>query len=436
MIESDVRMQILDAVSAYGLEFFDRLGSEGEQKFISAAQKSIGSEELVHMVDAVLDGWLTSGRFTQAFERELAEFVGVKYALCVNSGSSANLAAFTALTSDKLGAKAIRPGDEVITVAAGFPTTINPILQNGAIPVFVDIELSTHNIDVQLIEAAISSKTKAIMLAHTLGNPFDAEYIRTICEKYNLWLVEDCCDALGSELNGAKVGTFGDLATLSFYPAHHITMGEGGAVLCNNEELKTIVESIRDWGRDCYCATGCDNTCGRRFAQKHGSPPFGYDHKYTYSHAGYNLKITDIQAACGYSQLKKLPSFIESRRANYRTYASLMGDLSKYLRICSPTKGSAPSWFGCPLTLIDKDSSRVELIKYLEQNNIGTRLLFAGNVIRQPYFKNIRYRQASSLENTDISMLNTFWLGLHPAINDHQIEYIISKLNEYFGLDF
>ena len=404
---------------------------------IPPSGKVIGARELQLMVEASLDGWLTTGRFNAEFEKKLAEFIGVKFLLSVNSGSSANLVAFSTLTSPKLGERAIKKGDEVIGVAAGFPTTVNPIVQFGAIPVFVDVDMATHNINADLIEAAITPKTKAIMLAHTLGNPFNLGKVKALCEKYNLWLVEDCCDALGATYDGKLVGTFGDIATLSFYPAHHITMGEGGAVLTNNPMLKVIAESFRDWGRDCYCAPGCDNTCGNRFGQKYGSLPQGYDHKYVYAHLGYNLKITDMQAACGLAQLERAQDFIDTRKRNFALLKERLSSLSEFLEIAEATPNSDPSWFGFPATL--KESSgvkRVDLLKYLDQHKIGTRLLFAGNLTRQPYFQNLEYRVVGELTNTDRTMNQTFWLGVQPSLGQEHFDFVGEKLEEFFGIGF
>ena len=409
----------------------------GGKTVIPPAGKVLGKEELMNMVEASLDGWLTTGRFNAEFEKKLAEFLGVKYCLSVNSGSSANLVAFHSLTSSKLGERAIQKGDEVIGVAAGFPTTVNPIVQYGAVPVFVDVELDTHNINADLIEAAITTKTKAIMLAHTLGNPFNLGKIKEICEKYNLWLVEDCCDALGATYNGQLVGTFGDIATLSFYPAHHITMGEGGAVFTNNAELKLIAESFRDWGRDCYCAPGCDNTCGCRFEQQHGELPYGYDHKYVYSHLGYNLKITDMQAACGLAQLDKIDNFISKRKENFNYLYARLDSLNQFFHLPQATPNSDPSWFGFPITIKDDAGvNRVDLLKFLDQNKIGSRLLFAGNLTKQPYFRNVEYRIVGDLVNTDVTMNNTFWLGIYPALGEEHLEFVAEKLEEFFGLNF
>ena len=404
---------------------------------IPASGKLLGAEELKNMVDASLDGWLTAGRFNAEFEKKLAEYIGVKHLITVNSGSSANLVAFSTLTSPKLGDRAIRKGDEVIGVAAGFPTTVNPIIQFGAIPVFVDIDPVTHNIDATKIEAAISPKTKAIMLAHSLGNPFNLDVVTALCRKYKLWLVEDCCDALGSTYRGQMVGTFGDIATLSFYPAHHITMGEGGAVFTNDETLKTIAESFRDWGRDCYCLPGKDNTCGQRFCQQLGSLPFGYDHKYTYSHLGYNLKITDMQAACGLAQLAKADTFVKARRENFEFLKQQLEPCAEFLQLPMPTENSNPSWFGFPITLKETcPVDRLDLLTYLDQSMVGTRLLFAGNITAQPYMAGLNYRVSGDLRNTDIVMNNTFWIGVQPALNKEVLEYVAMKIATYLGVLF
>lgn len=404
---------------------------------IPPSGKLLGEEELQNMVAASLDGWLTTGRFNSEFENKLANYLGVKYCLSVNSGSSANLVAFSTLTSLKLGDRAIKKGDEVIGVAAGFPTTVNPIIQFGAIPVFVDVDIKTHNVNTDLIEGAITPKTKAIMLAHALGNPFNVGKVKELCDKYNLWLIEDTCDALGAEFNGKKCGTFGDIGTLSFYPAHHMTMGEGGAVFMNNPQLKVIAESFRDWGRDCYCPPGCDNTCGCRFEQQHGDLPYGYDHKYVYSHSGYNLKITDMQAACGLAQLNKLDFFIEKRRKNYAYLRNRLTSLIDFLELPEPTPNSNPSWFGFPLTVkSDSGISRTELTRFLDENKIGTRLLFAGNLLKQPYFKNVDYRVFGELIQTEVTMNNTFWLGIQPALDEVHFDFVADKLEEFFGLNF
>lgn len=398
--------------------------------------KVVGDAEKDAMIDAALDGWLTTGRFNDAFERRLADFVGTRFALTVNSGSSANLVAFSTLTSPKLGERAIRPGDEVITVAAGFPTTVNPILQNGAIPVFVDVSLPTYNIDVTMLEAALSPRTKAIMIAHTLGNPFDLDAVCAFAERHGLWLIEDCCDALGSTWKGRKVGTFGHLATLSFYPAHHITMGEGGAVLTNDPQLRQIAESFRDWGRDCWCKPGCDNTCGKRFGWQLGSLPAGYDHKYTYSHIGYNLKITDMQAACGLAQLDRLDGFIAARKRNFAWLAEALADAQDFLVLPEPTPGSDPSWFGYPITLRPEAGvNRVDLLQYLDQHKIGTRLLFAGNLVRQPSMAGRNFRVVGELPVADRIMRDTFWIGVWPGLTSTQLDYTASHIRTFLGVD-
>lgn len=437
MNKENIRAQISELVAEYSkLEFAEKIFVPGET-VIPPSGKKIGVKELQNMVDASLDGWLTTGRFNDAFEKKLAEFIGVKHLITVNSGSSANLVAFSTLTSPRLGERAIKKGDEVIGVAAGFPTTVNPIVQFGAIPVFVDVDMNTHNINADLIEAAITPKTKAIMLAHTLGNPFNCAKVKAICEKYNLWLIEDCCDALGATFDGKMVGTWGDIATLSFYPAHHMTMGEGGAVFMNDPLLKLISESFRDWGRDCYCAPGKDDTCGKRFGQQFGSLPEGYDHKYVYSHLGYNLKITDMQAACGLAQLESLESFIEKRRANFKYFSKRLSTLSEFIDLATPTEGSNPSWFGFPITV--KESAgvkRVDLAKYLDQFKIGSRLLFAGNLINQPYFQDVDYRVSGELINTDRTMNQTLWLGVQPTLDEEHYDFVTAKLEEFFGVGF
>jgi CDP-4-dehydro-6-deoxyglucose reductase, E1 len=433
----NLRLEIANLVTKYSEEKYKPTPFVGGETVIPPSGKLMGEEELQNMVAASLDGWLTTGRFNTLFEKGLAEFLGVKYCLSVNSGSSANLVAFNTLTSHKLGDRAIKKGDEVIGVAAGFPTTVNPIIQFGAVPVFVDVDIQTHNINVDLIEAAITSKTKAIMLAHALGNPFNVGRVKEICDKHNLWLIEDTCDALGAEFNGQKCGTFGDIGTLSFYPAHHMTMGEGGAVFMNNPELKMIAESFRDWGRDCYCPPGCDNTCGCRFEQKHGDLPYGYDHKYVYSHSGYNLKITDMQAACGLAQLGKLIYFIEKRRSNYTYLRNKLESLTDFIHLPIPTPNSNPSWFGFPITLKDDCGvSRVDVTKFLDSHKIGSRLLFAGNLLKQPYFKDVDYRVVGDLTHTDKTMNDTFWIGIQPALDEVHFDFVAEKMEELFGINF
>jgi len=399
--------------------------------------KLLGAQELQAMVDASLDGWLTAGRFNEAFEKALAARLGVPFVLTVNSGSSANLVALCTLTSPRLGERAILPGDEVIGVAAGFPTTVNPILQCGAIPVFVDVELGTYNVDVEQLKAAIGPKTKAIMLAHTLGNPFNLGVVEALCRKHGLWLIEDCCDALGSRFNGKLVGTFGDIGTLSFYPAHHITMGEGGAVFMRDAQLKLIAESFRDWGRDCYCKPGMDNTCGKRFCQQLGTLPQGYDHKYTYSHVGYNLKITDMQAACGLAQLAKVDDFITARKRHFAFLYEALKDCQDQLILPTATPDADPSWFGFPLTLRSEARvTRVDLLTYLEQEKVGTRLLFAGNLTRQPSMFGRKYRISCELINTDIVMANTFWIGVQPSLTEPMLNHAADAIARFLGVRF
>ena len=430
-----IREQIAKLVEQYAaLEFAPKEFIPGQTP-VPPAGKLLDAMELKNMVEASLDGWLTTGRFNTEFERNLARFFGVRHAITVNSGSSANLVAFSTLTSPTLNERAIKPGDEVIGVAAGFPTTVNPILQFGAVPVFVDVELGTYNIDSTKIEAAISPKTKAIMLAHTLGNPYNLDVITGLCKKYNLWLIEDCCDALGTTYHGKKVGTFGDLATLSFYPAHHITMGEGGAVLTNEPRLKRIAESFRDWGRDCFCDPGKDNTCGKRFCWKLGDLPEGYDHKYTYSHIGYNLKITDMQAACGLAQLEKVPAFIQKRKDNFEFLKSRLANCEQFLVLPQATANSDPSWFGFPITLKpNAPITRLELLQKLDAQKIGTRLLFAGNLTRQPSMIGRNFRVSGDLTNTDVVMNQTFWIGLQPALTREMLEFATSQIKAHLGI--
>ena len=431
----EIRKKILDLVKVYSdINFTDNNFIEGITE-VPVSGKVIGTLELQNMVEASLDGWLTTGRFNTNFEERLAAFLGIKCLLTVNSGSSANLIAFSTLTSAKLKERSIQKGDEVITVAAGFPTTVNPIIQFGATPVFVDVKIPTYNVNEDLVESAITKKTKAIMLAHTLGNPFNVKRIKEICDKYGLWLIEDSCDALGSKFNNQYVGTFGDLATLSFYPAHHITMGEGGAVFTNSKKLERIAESFRDWGRDCYCEPGKDNTCNKRFAWKLGDLPFGYDHKYTYSHLGYNMKITDMQAACGLAQLDRLDNFINMRKENFNFLYKNLKDLNDFLILPQAEKNSEPSWFGFPLSLRENNKyNRNDLINYLNNNKIGTRLLFSGNLIKQPYMKDVNFRVHEQLKNTDFIMNNTFWIGLYPGLSNKHLEYLILKIKNFFKI--
>ncbi|KLI21939.1 lipopolysaccharide biosynthesis protein RfbH [Brachyspira hyodysenteriae] len=419
------RNKILELVKEYAKEEYKNKEFIEGKSNIPVSGRIFDEDDIATLVDSALDFHLTTYRYNDEFENKLKEFFGIKYALTCNSGSSANLIAISSLTSPLLKERALKSGDEVITVAAGFPTTVNPILQNNLIPVFVDVELETYNVDVEEIEKAISNKTKAIILAHTLGNPFNLQKVKEICEQHNLWLIEDCCDAFGTTYNNQKVGTFGDIATLSFYPAHHITMGEGGAVLTNNSTLKKAMESIRDWGRDCWCAPGCDNTCNQRFTQKLGNLPEGYDHKYTYSHLGYNLKITDMQAACGVAQLKKVNKFIEKRKENFKKIKSCLEKFSEYLILPKAQENSDPSWFGFLISVKENSQfNRNDLVKYLNENKIGTRLLFSGNIIKQPYMMDKNYKVIGDLKNSDFIMNNTFWIGVYPGINDKMINYI------------
>ena len=437
MSKDQIRAQIAELVEQYAeLEYAPKEFVGGES-VVPPSGKVLGAKELQLMVEASLDGWLTTGRFNDAFEKRLAEYIGVPYVLTTTSGSSANLLALTALTSPTLGERQLKLGDEVITVAVGFPTTVNPTIQNGLIPVFVDVDIPTYQIKPEMIEAAISEKTKAIMVAHTLGNTFDLKEARRVADKYNLWLIEDCCDALGSTYDGKMVGTIGDIATVSFYPAHHITMGEGGAVFTKHSELRKLVESFRDWGRDCYCPPGCDNTCGKRFDQKMGSLPEGYDHKYTYSHLGYNLKITDMQAACGLAQMDRVEELVQKRKENYTYLLDGLVSCEEFFILPQATPNSDPSWFGFPITLReDSGIQRVDLLKFMDQYRIGTRLLFAGNLTRQPYFENVNYRVVGDLTNTDLIMNNTFWIGVYPGLGQNHLNFIIEKFEEFFGVSF
>ena len=433
MKEKELRDEILEKVKEYCKLFHgEKEFTAGETK-IPFAGRIYDEDEMVNLVDSSLDFWLTSGRYAEEFEAEFAEYMEQSYSLLVNSGSSANLVALSTLTSPKLGEKRLKHGDEVITVAAGFPTTVNPIIQNGLIPVFVDVEIGTYNIKIDELEKALSEKTKAIMIAHTLGNPFDLDGVVDFCKKHGLFLIEDCCDAVGSRYNGEMVGTFGDLSTTSFYPAHHMTMGEGGAVLTNNPIYYRLAVSFRDWGRDCYCDPGSDNTCGKRFKMQFGSLPYGYDHKYVYGHIGYNLKVTDMQAAVGMAQLKKLPDFVEKRKENFNKLWDGLSVFQNYLILPVATKNSDPSWFGFPITVKENDKfTKNEIVEYLENNKIMTRQLFAGNMTRQPAYQDIECRIIGNLENTDYIMNNTFFIGVYPGINDMKIDYIVGVLKKFF----
>jgi len=430
--QEKLRQQILELVGQYAKEEF-----ESEKSFITGethipvSGKVIGTEEIQYAVDASLDGWFTTGRFSEQFEKEFAKYMEQRFCLLTNSGSSSNLLALSALTSPQLGERRLKPGDEVITVAAGFPTTLNPIIQNGLIPVIVDVNLDDYGIDADQLEDAWSPKVKAVMLAHTLGNPFNIEDVTEFVKKHKLWFIEDCCDAVGSTYNGKMVGTFGDLATVSFYPAHHITMGEGGAVLTNSPKLKKIVESFRDWGRDCWCATGRSNTCGKRFDWQLGDLPHNYDHKYIYSHIGYNLKLTDMQAAIGLPQLKKLNHFISKRKENYRYLYDNLQPLSDVLVLPEPANNSDPSWFGFPIRIKEKSPvRRDEIVQYLSKRNIDTRLLFGGNLMKQPAYENVTFRKVGHLTNTDIVMSQVFWLGVTPLLTEQQMSYVTESLSK------
>jgi len=430
-----LRTEILKLTGEYAKIVFEK-DSEfipGETH-VPVSGKLIGKEEIQFAVDSCLDGWFTTGRFAEQFEKEFAKYMNQRFCLLANSGSSANLLALSALTSPQLAERRLKPGDEVMTVAASFPTTVNPIIQNGLVPVFVDVNLDDYGIDVEPMEKAWSPKVKAVMLAHTLGNPFNLEKVIEFVKKHNLWFIEDCCDAVGSTYNGQMVGTFGDLATVSFYPAHHITMGEGGAILTNSPKLKRIVESFRDWGRDCWCKPGNDNTCGKRFDWQLGELPHGYDHKYIYTHVGYNLKLTDMQAAIGLAQLKKLDQFIKQRKDNFQFLYENLQSLSKYLSVAEPAKNSEPSWFGFTIR-VKKNSpiSRNEIVQGLHSNNIGTRLLFGGNLIKQPFFKEFSCRISGHLNNTDIVMENVFWIGLQPNLDKVKLDYIIKVIKYIFS---
>jgi len=435
----------MNKISNLKREIFNRVKKlyklkKSQEKFIPGktridyAGRIYNEKEMINLVDASLDFWLTAGRYAKQFEKEFAKFLGLKYCLLTNSGSSANLLAISALTSSKLGERRLKPGDEVITTACGFPTTLNPIIQNNLAPVFIDIDLGTYNIQAEKIEKAISKKTKAIFIAHTLGNLANLDKILKIIKKYHLWFIEDNCDALGSKYKRRYTGTFGDISTYSFYPAHHITMGEGGAVLTDDFNLKKIITSFRDWGRDCYCEPGHDNTCGKRFGWQMGKLPFGYDHKYIYSHIGYNLKITDLQAAIGVAQLKKLPSFIKLRKRNFDSLYKFFQKYEKYFLLPKTEKNSEPCWFGFPI-LVKPNApfTRNEIVNYLEENKIATRMLFGGNLTKQPAYQNIEYRTLGVLKNTDLVMNNLFWIGVYPGITKEKLNYVLEVFTEFLG---
>lgn len=430
-VTSDKRSEILEQVRLYVRE------GQAEKQFIPGetavpvSGKVLDEDDFVALVDSSLDGWLTAGRFHKDFERALAKFVGTRSALFVNSGSSANLVALSGLTSPKLGRRALKPGDEVITVAAGFPTTVNPIIQNGLRPVLVDVDLGTYDAIPSLLEEAVSSKTKAIMMAHTLGNPFDLDVVQRLCDEHGLWLIEDSCDALGSTYDGQRTGSFGDTATVSFYPAHHITTGEGGAVFVKSPLVRKQVESFRDWGRDCYCETGCDNTCKKRFEWQLGQLPKGYDHKYIYSHIGYNLKATEMQAALGVSQLNKIDDFVKARIRNFNyLYSRLVNVPGLILPVATPK--SEPAWFGFPITIDPSHpADREDLLRFLEKRKIGTRLLFAGNLVKQPAYQKVDFRIVGDLTNTDVVMHRTFWVGTYPGLTPEMLDFVGSSIAEF-----
>ncbi len=427
----ELRTQIRALTAEYFREAFSAREFIAGESPVPVSGKVFDEVEMQSLVDSSLDFWLTTGRFADEFQKEFSKFMGVRNTILVNSGSSANLVALSCLTSPQLGEKALRPGDEVITVAAGFPTTINPIIQNNLIPVFIDVTIPTYNVDVNYLEAALSPRTRAIMIAHTLGNPFDLGAVTEFARQHDLWLIEDCCDAVGASYNGQKVGTFGALATTSFYPAHHITMGEGGAVLTDKPKLKSLAESFRDWGRDCWCEPGKDNTCGKRFEHQLGDLPYGYDHKYTYSHIGYNLKATDMQAAVGLAQMQKVAGFIEARRANFAYLHENLQDLQEYFILPQATPDSEPSWFGFPIALrADAPFTRNQLTQFLDGRKIATRLLFGGNLVRQPAYRNTNYRIASPLDHTDFIMNHVFWLGVYPGLTRPMLDYVIESLHD------
>lgn len=421
-----LRKQILDLVSEYYAAQWATQPFVPGETLIPVSGRVFDAPDVAALVDSALDFWLTTGRFAEQFEREFARYFGLRHALLVNSGSSANLVALSCLTSPKLGERRLRPGDEVITVAAGFPTTVNPILQNGLVPVFVDVLVPTYDVDPAQLEAARSDRTRAVILAHTLGNPFDLDAVTAFCKKYDLWLIEDCCDALGTTYRGKLAGTFGDLATVSFYPAHHITMGEGGCVLTHQPKLKMLAESFRDWGRDCWCAPGRDNTCNKRFGWKLGELPQGYDHKYIYSHIGYNLKLTDMQAAVGLSQFGKLESFIAARKQNFKRLSEGLEDLVEFLVLPKATPGSDPSWFGFPLAVREgAPFSRHDLVTRLKDRKIDTRQLFGGNLARQPAYKDAPHRSVGFLSNSDFVMERVFWIGVYPGLSEAMLDYVV-----------
>ena len=432
----ELRSQILALTAEYHASAFPKRDFTPGQTPVPVSGRVFDEHEIQSLVDSSLDFWLTTGRFAAQFEKEFARIMGIRHAILVNSGSSANLVALTTLTSHTLGERALKPGDEVITVAAGFPTTVNPIIQNNLVPVFIDVHVPTYNVNVEQLEAALSEKTRAIMLAHTLGNPFNLAVVTEFAKQHDLWLVEDCCDAVGATYQGRNVGTFGQMATVSFYPAHHITMGEGGAVLTDTPALKKLAESFRDWGRDCWCEPGKDNTCGKRFEHQLGDLPYGYDHKYIYSHIGYNLKATDMQAAVGVAQLQKLPGFVQTRRENFYHLHKGLQDLQDFFILPEATPNSDPSWFGFPLAVRPGAGiNRNQVVQFLESRKIGTRLLFGGNLTRQPAYKNIPHRVAAPLENSDFIMNNVFWLGVYPGLTNEMLDFVSESLHEVIKIN-
>lgn len=426
--QDELRSEILELVRQYSLSHQQARAELNDPHRVPISGRVWDEREVELLVEAALDFWLTAGRFATEFEEGFSDFLGRRYCLLVNSGSSANLLALSGLTSSRLGERAIQPGDEVITSASGFPTTVNPIIQNRLVPVFLDVDIPTYNMDTSLLEEAIGPRTRAIMLAHTLGNPFDVDTVMRVAEKHGLWLVEDACDAVGSEYRGRKVGTFGDVATASFYPAHHMTMGEGGAVVLDSPTLKKIFESFRDWGRDCWCATGDSNTCGKRFDWEFDNLPPGYDHKYVYSHIGYNLKLTDMQAAVGVAQLEKLPVFVETRRRNFHYLYDQLHDLTDALILPRWEEHTQPSWFGFPITLTRDAPDRRDVIRALEDAGISTRLLFGGNLLRQPAYRNVQHRVVGSLTQADVVMRRTFWVGVYPGLTESHLDYVAETL--------
>ena len=427
-----LRAKILELTAEYVAEEFPEKEFIPGESSVAVAGRVFDAADVQSLVDSSLDFWLTAGRFSRQFERDFAKFFNLRHSILVNSGSSANLLALTCLTSPTLKERQLKPGDEVITVATGFPTTVNPIIQNNLVPVFLDVDIPTYNIDVSQLDAALSSKTRAVMVAHTLGNPYKLEAVTAFCKKHNLWLVEDCCDAVGATYNGKLVGTFGEVATVSFYPAHHITMGEGGAVLTDQPPIKKLLESFRDWGRDCWCEPGKDNTCGKRFDWQLGDLPHGYDHKYTYSHIGYNLKVSDMQAAIGVTQLKKVNSFIEKRRANFAYLKNKLSTLQEFLLLPEATPNSEPSWFGFPIFVRESAPfTRDELIHHLNDQKIGTRLLFSGNLLRQPAYRNITHRVVGDLKRSDDVMHRVFWIGVYPGLTEVMLDYVAETIQKF-----